>query len=126
MDLFTPAREREDSLLYFVGPAARGDIDKIFAMIDSEPLGTASLAQAHAALLQDGRAVVIKVLHDGVEQSVDTDLKALKSILLAGRVLKRSKEEIDMIFNEIHARLVHRCPHQTQRQRLQGLRTQFL
>ena len=82
-----------------------GDLDNIFAHIDPEPLGTASLAQAHAARLLNGTPVVIKVLHDGVEHSVDTDLKALKSILFAGRVLKRSKEEVDLIFDEIHARL---------------------
>ena len=89
-----------------------GPREEHFSMIDPEPLGTASLAQAHAAQLKDGRHVVIKILHDGVEESVETDLKALKSILLAGRVLRRSKEEIDMIFEEIHARLLEELDYE--------------
>ena len=40
--------------------------DDLFASFDREPLGTASLAQAHAATLHDGRRVVVKVLHRGV------------------------------------------------------------
>ena len=43
-----------------------GDIESHFASIDPEPLGTASLAQAHAARLKDGRSVVIKVLMKGL------------------------------------------------------------
>lgn len=96
-----------------------GDINELFAHIDPEPLGTASLAQAHAARLKDGSSVVIKVLHDGVEFSVDTDLTALKSILFAGRVLKRSKEEVDMIFDEIHARLLEELDYEKEKENLQ-------
>ena len=96
-----------------------GDLDAIFAHVDPEPLGTASLAQAHAARLLDGTSVVIKVLHDGVENSVDTDLKALKSILFAGRVLKRSKEEVDLIFDEIHARLKEELDYEYERKNLE-------
>ena len=102
-----------------------GSTEDIFSMIDEEPLGTASLAQAHAALLKDGRSVVIKVLHEGVEHSVDTDLKALKSILLAGRVLKRSREEIDMIFEEIHARLLEELDYEHEYQNLERFSSFF-
>ncbi len=82
-----------------------GRLEGLFADFDEEPLGTASLAQAHAARMPDGRHVVVKVLHHGVEDSVDSDLRALKSILVAGRVLRRPKEEIDEAFDEIRERL---------------------
>jgi predicted unusual protein kinase regulating ubiquinone biosynthesis (AarF/ABC1/UbiB family) len=78
---------------------------ELFADFDPEPLGTASLAQAHAARLKSGERVVVKVLHEGIEKSVDADLAALKSILITGRVLNRDKEEIDAIFDEIRHRL---------------------
>lgn len=81
-------------------------LEEIFAEIDPEPLGTASLAQAHAGRLISGRSIVVKVLHEGVEHSVDTDLLALKSIMLAGRLVKRTREEIDLIFDEIRERLL--------------------
>ena len=94
------------------------DISKVFSKIDPDPLGTASLAQAHAAWLLDGTPVVIKVLHEGVEHSVDTDLTALKSILIAGRFFKRSKEEIDLIFNEIRTRLLEELDYTKELQNL--------
>lgn len=83
-----------------------GPITQHFAAIDPAPLGTASLAQAHAATLHDGRQVVVKVLHEGIEGSVDTDLAALRRVLVTGRILNRPKAEIDAIFDEVHARLM--------------------
>ena len=80
-------------------------LEELFTDFDEEPLGTASLAQAHAARLPTGERVVVKVLHEGIEDSVDSDLGALRSMLIAGRVLRRDKEEIDAIFAEIRARL---------------------
>lgn len=82
-----------------------GNLEDLFASFDEEPLGTASLAQAHAAQLPSGERVVVKVLHHGIEQSVDSDLAALKGMLVTGRVLRRDRAEIDAIFDEIHDRL---------------------
>ncbi len=76
-----------------------------FASFDETPLGTASLAQAHRATLHDGSDVVVKVLHRGIEGSVQTDLMALKAILVGSRVLRRDKREVDAAFAEIQARL---------------------
>ena len=80
-------------------------LEQLFAQVDETPLGTASLAQAHVARLHDGREVVFKVLHEGVEDSVATDLMALRSMMITGRVLNRDKEELRWIFDEIEARL---------------------
>ena len=77
----------------------------IFAEIDPSPLGTASLGQAHAARLLDGSDVVVKVLHDGIEDTVGADLAALKAVLVGGRILRRDREEIDEGFAEVRARL---------------------
>jgi predicted unusual protein kinase regulating ubiquinone biosynthesis (AarF/ABC1/UbiB family) len=82
-----------------------GALEDLFTDFDEEPLGTASLAQAHAARLPTGERVVVKVLHEGIEDSVDSDLSALRTMLVAGRVIRRDKEEIDQIFAEIRARL---------------------
>jgi ubiquinone biosynthesis protein len=50
-----------------------------FANIESEPLASASIAQVHAALLKDGREVVVKVRRPGVMEQVDVDLDVLRS-----------------------------------------------
>ena len=76
-----------------------------YAWFDPQPLGTASLGQAHRARLADGTPVVVKVLHRGVSGAVDTDLLALKAVLVGSRALRRSKEEVDAAFEEIRQRL---------------------
>jgi ubiquinone biosynthesis protein len=51
-----------------------------------EPVAAASIAQAHPALLTDGRKVAIKVLRPGIEQRVAKDAEAL---FLAARMVER-------------------------------------
>ena len=80
-------------------------IDTLFAEFDPQPLGTASLAQAHAATLVDGRSVVVKVQHEGVRESVDHDLLAVRAMLMAGRAIGRDRRELDDIFDELRSRL---------------------
>jgi ubiquinone biosynthesis protein len=43
-----------------------------------EPVGAASLAQAHPATLLDGRKVAVKVLRPGVEHRIRADIRALQ------------------------------------------------
>ena len=51
---------------------------EIFASIDPEPLASASIGQIHAALLKDGRQVVIKVRRPGIVEQVALDLELLR------------------------------------------------
>ena len=80
-------------------------LEKLLDRIDPEPLGTASLAQAHAAWLPDGTPVVVKVLHAGIERSVATDVRAMRTLFVTGRLLGRDRKEVDQIFTEIQERL---------------------
>lgn len=91
-----------------------GGLDTLFRSFDREPLGTASLGQAHGAELPDGTPVVVKVLHEGIEGSVHADLGAVKAMLQAGRVLRRPAEEVDAIFAEIEARLAEELDYRVE------------
>ncbi|MGA7097693.1 MAG: AarF/UbiB family protein [Acidimicrobiia bacterium] len=53
-------------------------LDEVFSYISSEPLGSASIGQAHAARLLDGREVVVKVRRPGLEAQVDRDLAIVR------------------------------------------------
>ena len=53
-------------------------LDEVFAEVDWHPLGSASIAQAHAAELHDGTAVVVKVRRPGLERTIDRDLAILR------------------------------------------------
>ena len=48
-----------------------------FQKLEPEPLGAASLAQVHGAVLLDGAPVVVKVLRPRIETLVRTDLAAI-------------------------------------------------
>lgn len=52
--------------------------EEVFATIDPEPVGAASLAQVHRARLPDGSAVVVKALRPEIETLVETDLAAVR------------------------------------------------
>jgi ubiquinone biosynthesis protein len=41
--------------------AELGDLDDVFESLQEEPLGSASVAQAHVGVLRDGTEVVVKV-----------------------------------------------------------------
>ena len=53
-------------------------VREIFASFDPNPLGVASIGQAHAATLRDGREVVVKSRKPGVVEQVQIDLEILR------------------------------------------------
>ena len=52
-------------------------VDDVFETIDPTPLAAASVAQAHAATLRNGAAVVVKVQRPQVSETVERDLDIL-------------------------------------------------
>jgi ubiquinone biosynthesis protein len=83
----------KDRLAPFPSEVARREIeaalgrpvDSLFASF-GEPVAGASLAQAHEALLLDGRAVAVKVLRPGIARRVASDSETLA---LAARLVER-------------------------------------
>jgi ubiquinone biosynthesis protein len=83
----------KDRLAPFPTSVARAEIEaqlgrtigSLFASFEA-PLAAASLAQAHAAVLLDGRKVAVKVLRPGVERRVARDAEVLT---LAARLTER-------------------------------------
>ena len=45
-------------------------VEELYAAFDFTPLGSASIGQVHAATLLGGQEVVVKVQHEGIEQTV--------------------------------------------------------
>jgi ubiquinone biosynthesis protein len=61
---------------------------EVFEVIDWQPLGSASIAQAHAATLNGGQEVVVKVRRPGLEEQVNRDLAIAR--WLAGTAERRT------------------------------------
>jgi ubiquinone biosynthesis protein len=55
-------------------------IEDLFAWISEEPLGSASIAQAHRAEMHDGTPVVVKVIKPGIKDIIESDLKLLQIV----------------------------------------------
>ena len=55
-------------------------ITEAFTSFDTTPLASASIAQVHAATLEDGRQVVVKVLRPDIEKQIAGDIALLKSL----------------------------------------------
>ncbi|MGB7408042.1 MAG: 2-polyprenylphenol 6-hydroxylase [Pontixanthobacter sp.] len=50
-------------------------IDTLFASIEEEPVGAASIAQVHRAVTTDGRTVAVKVLRPGIREKFAQDIQ---------------------------------------------------
>ena len=71
-----PYEEIERALVAELGQP----IENVFTEFDHVPLAAASIGQAHAAVLQDGSEVVVKVRRPGVVEQVNEDLEILKEL----------------------------------------------
>ena len=53
-------------------------LGEVFSAFDEQALGSASIAQAHAAVLCSGESVVVKVQRDGIHDVMNRDILLLK------------------------------------------------
>ncbi len=92
----------QDRVAPFDGEEARAlveralgrSIDDAYLSFDTTPLASASIAQVHAATLQDGRAVVVKVLRPNIRQQIDADIALLEAL---AAVVERTHPRADNI-----------------------------
>lgn len=56
------------------------ELEEIFISFNPEPLGSASIAQVHEAVLKDGREVIVKVRRPRLKEQILLDLNILQGI----------------------------------------------
>lgn len=92
---------------------------KVFRKVERKPLAAASIAQVHAAELDDGTEVVLKVQRPGVRQTMERDIDIMTylakkidkhyPLLHAGQVVEEFKEyterELDFTCEAKHLRI---------------------
>ncbi|XP_074959729.1 aarF domain-containing protein kinase 1 isoform X5 [Phalacrocorax aristotelis] len=60
----------------------KSQIKELFVSFEDTPLGAASLAQVHKAVLQDGRTVAVKIQHPKVQAQSSKDILLMEVLLL--------------------------------------------
>jgi ubiquinone biosynthesis protein len=63
-----------------IAAAEGADVAQLFAQFDDAPLAAASIAQVHAARLNSGAEVVVKVLRPGMRAVIGRDLEVLHAL----------------------------------------------
>ncbi|XP_048803699.1 aarF domain-containing protein kinase 1 isoform X1 [Lagopus muta] len=58
------------------------EVKELFVSFEDTPLGAASLAQVHKAVLQDGRTVAVKIQHPKVQAQSSKDIFLMEVLLL--------------------------------------------
>lgn len=78
----------------------------IFQEINHQPVGSASIAQVHKAVLKTGENVAIKVRRENIEQLMERDAKLLKKVISLLRLNKIFGDIIDLseVINEMYDR----------------------
>ncbi|MBF7682410.1 AarF/ABC1/UbiB kinase family protein [Acinetobacter sp. B5B] len=75
--------------------------------IDQHPIGTASLAQVHKAVLKStGQQLVLKIQYPGVADAIDSDMNLFKQMLRLTHLLPQTRE-FDQWFEEVRE-MMHR------------------
>jgi ubiquinone biosynthesis protein len=69
---------------------------EIFSHIDPKPLGSASLAQVHRAVLSNGDVVAVKIQRPGVRMTMAQDIDVLRSIVKRLERFVRGEQMIDL------------------------------
>lgn len=85
-----------EAVLAVVSEAFGRPVDNVFRHFEPAPIGAASLAQAHRAVLPDGRDAIVKVLRPGIHVMVETDLNVMSRICRWLRIFKFVRERMDL------------------------------
>ena len=102
-----------------------GPLSEIFSEFEEQPLASASIAQVHAARLQNGREVVVKVVRPGIKKLIRRDLsllyiaaelserywqdgRRLRPVRLVAEFEKTILDELDMIREAANASQLRR------------------
>lgn len=76
--------------------------NEIFSEFEAEPLGSASIAQVHHAVLKSGDHVVVKVQRKGIYEKMSRDIVLLhRAVKLMPPVSLKDMVDLDMVLDEL-------------------------
>lgn len=113
------------SLLEEMVRAELGDqFERRFARFEHRAFAAASLGQVHAAALDSGEELAVKIQYPGIGRSIRDDFAALFLLLLPGR-LSREWEYTKAQFHDLHQRLARETDYRLEAEALAKARLLF-
>jgi ubiquinone biosynthesis protein len=91
-------------------------ISKLFASFEEEPLGSASLGQVHAALLRDGRSVVVKVQRPNMREQLAEEIEFFRELasFLTEHTAAGSRIDLVGVVQQLERALVDELDYRTE------------
>jgi predicted unusual protein kinase regulating ubiquinone biosynthesis (AarF/ABC1/UbiB family) len=91
-------------------------ISKLFESFEQEPLGSASLGQVHAALLRDGRSVVIKVQRPNMREQLAEEIEFFRELasFLAEHTAAGSRIDLVGVVQQLERALTDELDYRTE------------
>ncbi len=75
--------------------------EEVFLAIDPKPLGSASIAQVHKAVLFDGTVVAVKVRRPGIVDEMSEDIALMKRLLATAEFISTEHQVILLNFENL-------------------------
>ncbi|MFA9428752.1 ABC1 kinase family protein [Egicoccus sp. AB-alg2] len=98
--------------------------ETVFATFDRTPLAAASIGQVHAATLDDGRDVVVKVQYPGVAEAVRADLRNAETFRPIARLMAPN-QEIEPLLEELRERIDDELDYQREARYQRAFATRY-
>ena len=91
--------------------------ERRFLTFGMDPIAAASIGQVHHAIAADGRELALKIQYPGVDQSIESDVDNMASILKLSRMLP-GKIDISGILAEAKRQLRQECDYKAEARHL--------
>ncbi len=90
-----------DEVIECIDKAYGKNWNEVFLAIDPKPLGSASIAQVHKAVLLDGSVVAVKVRRPGIVEEMKDDIRLMKRLLATAEFVTSQHENILLNFENL-------------------------
>jgi predicted unusual protein kinase regulating ubiquinone biosynthesis (AarF/ABC1/UbiB family) len=114
----------EDAIIDVLREEYGAPPEQVFASFDPRPLAAASIGQVHAAKLDDGRDVVVKVQYPGVAEAVRADLRNAEAFAPLARFLSPN-QEIEPLLDELRERVDDELDYEHEAQYQRAFATRY-
>lgn len=90
-----------DQVLECINKAYGYSWQEVFLAIDPKPLGSASIAQVHRAVLLNGDVVAVKVRRPGIVEEMNQDIALMKRLLATAEFLSSEHQVVLLNFESL-------------------------